>query len=173
MKNEIKINKEHTLNDLTNVAQTIMPLVKQILGPKNYLLLELLKNWQDIVGEDMTQYSLPQKITFRKNERTDGSLTLLVPSGAFAMEIQQKEQKILEKINTFLGYSAFAKIKILQNGNPDIFRATKKSSDKIKKILVSEKEQNYIIQQIKDINNPDLRDILEKLGKAVMCDNRK
>ncbi|MBR3502051.1 MAG: DUF721 domain-containing protein [Alphaproteobacteria bacterium] len=173
MKNEIKINKEHTLNDLTNVAQTIMPLVKQILGPKNYLLLELLKNWQDIVGEDMTQYSLPQKITFRKNERTDGSLTLLVPSGAFAMEIQQKEQKILEKINAFLGYSAFAKIKILQNGNPDIFRATKKSSDKIKKILVSEKEQNYIIQQIKDINNPDLRDILEKLGKAVMCDNRK
>jgi len=173
MKHEIVINKEHTLNDLTNVAQTIMPLVKQLLGPKNYLLLELLKNWQDIVGEDMMQYSLPQKINFRKDERMNGSLTLLVPSGAFAMEIQQNERQIVEKINTFLGYGAFAKIKILQNSDPAIFAAAKKSSDKIKKILVSEKEQNYITEQIKDIDNPDLRDILEKLGQAILSDNKK
>ena len=167
MVRKIEINSEHTLSDLTNVAQTVFPLVKKIFGPQATLQLELLKNWQEIVGEDIAKYSLPQKIYFRKNERTNGNLTISVPGGAFAMEIKQKERQIVEKVNTFLGYAAFNKITIIQSANQKNFLKEKKSIDKMKKNLVSEEEQNYITEQTEEIQNPKLKEILQRLGENI------
>lgn len=167
-KKEIIINKEHTLEDLTSVSKTIMPLAKQLLGAKGMLEMEILSNWTAIVGKELAQYSLPQKISFRKDERSNGTLELLVLSGAFAMEIQHRESQILNKINTYFGYDAVAKLKIIQNSCPENFLFTKKPIDNVKKNLVSPEEHNYITEIIKDVDNNELRRHLEILGEAVL-----
>ncbi len=167
-KKEIIINKEHTLEDLTSVSKTIMPLAKQLLGAKGMLEMEILADWTAIVGEELAQYSLPQKISFRKDERSNGTLELLVLSGAFAMEIQHRESQILNKINTYFGYDAVAKLKIIQNSCPENFLFTKKPIDNVKKNLVSPEEHNYITEIIKDVDNNELRRHLEILGEAVL-----
>ena len=114
MAKKIQIKEEHTLEDLTSVSKTILPLAKQLLGAKGLMEIEILSGWTSIVGEDLAQYSLPQKIFFRKNERSDGTLELLVLSGAFAMQIKQRESQILDKINTYFGYKAVSKLKIVK-----------------------------------------------------------
>lgn len=163
----LKINKEHTLKGLTNIGQTALPLAKQLLGPRGFTQMELLSSWSFIVGEDMAQYSLPQKLIFPKDERTNGCLTIMVPAGAFAMEISQREPQIIEKINTFFGYPAVNKLKILQSGTPENFSVRKKPIDKVKKTVVSEKEESYITELVKDIERDELREALEALGHAV------
>ena len=92
---KISIKKEHSLDDLTSLAKTTLPLAKQLLGKKGFVEIDILRHWSEIVGLTLSQYSLPQKITFPKNERSGGILHLLALSGAFAMEIQQKEKQII------------------------------------------------------------------------------
>ncbi len=166
-KKKLILKDSHTLDDLTQVNKTVLPLAKQLLGLNGMLEIELLANWSNIVGKTLAQYSLPQKIRFHKNERSDGSLELVVLSGAFALEIKQREKQILEKINTYFGYSAVSKLKIIQNSCPENFLLTKKPIDNVKNFLVSETEQTYITELVKDIHSDKLRETLNNLGKAV------
>ena len=98
MADKIKIRTEHTLHDLTGIAQTAMPVVKQLLGKQGFYMLELLNNWRCVIGSELAKYTLPYKLSFKKDERSNGCLTLITVSGAFAMEIKQKQQLIINKV---------------------------------------------------------------------------
>lgn len=58
MSKKIHIKEEHSLDDLTSVSKTIMPLAKQILGAKGLLDIEILASWTSIIGEELAQFSL-------------------------------------------------------------------------------------------------------------------
>ncbi|MBR1600670.1 MAG: DUF721 domain-containing protein [Alphaproteobacteria bacterium] len=172
MAKKLNISSEHKLSDLTNFAKTVNPLLQQLLGNNGMLFLELLNSWEQIVGKDLSAYCLPQNIVFKKDMRIDGCLNISVLSGAFAMEIQQKQQQIIEKINSFFGYPAINKLKIIQSVNPDDFLLNKKPIDKLKKKVVSESEESYITELIKDINNEELRRTLKNIGKHVFSNKK-
>ena len=172
MAKKLNISSEHKLTDLTNVAKTVNPLLRQLLGNNGMLFLELLSSWEQIIGKELSAYCLPQNIVFKKDERTDGCLSISVLSGAFAMEIQQNEGIILQKINAFFGYNAVGKIRIIQNSNPEDFLQAKKPYGKVKKTIVSAEEEAYITELIKDISDEKLRHTLENLGKAVFSENK-
>ena len=63
-----------------------------------------------------------------------------------------------------------SKLKILQSGTPENFLIRKKPSDKVKKVVVSAKEESYITESVKDIKSDELREALEKLGHAVFAE---
>jgi hypothetical protein len=170
---KINISSERKSKDLTSISKTVLPIAKQLLGARGFMEIDLLTNWKYIVGDELAQFSLPQKLTFRKDERTDGSLTVSVLSGAFAMEIKQNEPRILEKINAYFGYKAVSKLKILQNGDPQNFLLGKKSIDNVKKSLVTETEESYITELTKDVDHPELKETLKNLGIAVMSRHKK
>ena len=173
MAKKLKISSEHTLSDLTGVAKTIRPLAKQLLGKNGFMQIELLSSWEEIVGEKLSSYVLPQKISFAKDERTNGTLFLMVFGGAFAMEVESKKLQILQKVNAFFGYEALSKIKIMQNNNPHNFLMDKNVYDKPKKNLVSEEEETYIDELIKDVDDENLRLKLINLGCAVFNQSKK
>lgn len=169
MSKKLNISSEHSLTDLTSISKTINPLLRQILGNNGMIFLELLNSWKQIVGENISSYCLPHNIMFDKDKRTEGCLHIKVLSGAFATEIQQRQTEIIEKINSFFGYPAVNKLKISQTGNPENFLFNKKKIDKVKKNVVSASEESYITELTKDINNDELRQILENIGKTVFA----
>ena len=79
----------------------------------------------------------------------------------------------MQKVNSFFGYEAISKIKILQNNNPENFLNKKNVYDKPKKILVSENETTYINEELDGIEDERLRSRLEKLGHAVLNEIKK
>lgn len=161
------INKSRQTQGLMSLSESMTPYVKRLLGQYALFEIDLLKNWNNIIGEDLAQYCFLQKIEFKKDERTDGILYVMTSSGAFALEIQHKSPVILEKINTYFGFCAVTKIKIFQN---DSFfeRNTAKFDDKPEKKLVSAEQQNYINQITEDIQNTELKTKLQKLGKSIL-----
>ncbi len=167
MTTKLKIRTERVLNDLTGVGKTVLPLVKQLLGTKGLMLLELLRNWNDIVGEPLAQYTLPQKISFKRDERQNGTLILLTLSGAFAMEVKQREPQILQKVNVFFGYPAISTLKIMQTAQIEDFNFAKKPIENSKKTVVSAAQENYITELTQDIQNDELRAVLQNLGKSI------
>lgn len=173
MTKPLNINKEHTLKGLTSVSEMTLPLTKQILGPRGFMQMDLLSSWQSIVGAEMAQYSLPQKLVFPKDSHSNGCLTIIVPAGAFAMEIEQNKQKIIDKINGYFGYPAVKNIKILQNGTPQDICGNKKPIDKVKKTVVSAKEESYITELTEGIERSELREAVQNLGRLIVANNKK
>lgn len=88
------------------------------------------------------------------------------------MEIKQKQQLIINKVNSYFGYEAVSTIKILQTGNAEDFLYSKKPLENVKKSVVSQEQENYITELVKNIDSPQLREIVEKLGRQVVLENK-
>lgn len=164
---------ERTTGDLQAISKSILPLAKTVLGKKGFVETDILTNWANIIGEDLADYTAPLKIDFKPQQRNNGILHLEVPSGAFALEIQHKEKIILQKINTYFGYNAVTSIRIIQNSEFKIAQTKTKPTSKTPPSLVTPEEENYIQELAEDINRPDLKEILIKLGQSVFNDNNQ
>lgn len=159
-------DNQRTNFDLLALSKNISPLIKKILGKKGFMEVDIVTNWAKIVGEDLAQYSVPLKIDFKKNQRNNAILHLQVPSGAFALEIQHRENFILEKINAYFGYNAVSGVKIIQNSAMPLKQDYEPVETK-KQNLLTDNEKNYIQQQTEDIKSQKLKEILIKLGHSI------
>ena len=82
---------------------------------------ELLARWPAIVGDELAGVSKPERIKWPRGAdgRPDrgqpdgGTLVVRVAEGR-GLEIHYQGPRIIERINGFYGYSAIAKLKILQ-----------------------------------------------------------
>ncbi len=173
MKKENTQNQDNRICGISSISQAMLPLVKQVLGKKGFVEIDILSNWNSIAGEELAQFSFPQRIDFKRGERNNGTLCLSVPTGAFALEIQHREKFIIEKINTYFGYNAVSRLKIIQNNDLSIDDIKEINQSKPHKILVTAEEQNYINDLAEDLNNPALKEILIKLGQSVFDNNKK
>jgi len=173
MKTKSIIKKEHSAQGLQLLSSNIESLTKKLLGQAGFVQLELIKNWPDIVGENLAQNSLPERIDYKKGERAAGTLVLSVSSGAFALEISHISPIIIEKINAYFGYFAVQKIHIIQKNN--IVHAEKKSNiaDIEKKKLVTQEQQNYIDSVGEGINDEALKSKLRSLALSILCAQKK
>lgn len=174
MKNgEQHISDKRIGKGLNSFAEAAMPLLKNILAKKGFAAADVLVFWEQIAGEETSAYARPQKLTFKKGARDGGVLEVAVPGGAFALELQHREPFIIEKINSYFGYRAVAKIKIVQDIG--IFDRLKKqiNQPEDKKSLVSEEEQNYIVDTTAGVGDEELKGALIRLGNSIFNENNK
>lgn len=167
------INHEHTSQGLTSFSEQSQNLIKNLLGKKGLVYIDILKNWSQIVGEDLASHSLPERIDFQKDARTGGTLHLIVSAGAFALEAAHKTPLIIEKINTYFGYNAVDHIKITQSGLTELKNDNINIADIDKKKLVSEDEQNYIDSIVEKIADEDLKQKLRSLAQTIIVSQKK
>lgn len=172
MNNESNDNsRRRSSGEFQSLAKSILPLARHVLGKKGFAEVDILSNWNTIIGEELAAYTFPQKIDFKRGERTNGTLHLAVPSGAFALEVQHREKFILQKINTYFGYNAVSGLRIAQNAGISLTDMLPKESGRRPKKLVTVEEENYIKDLAEEINSPELKEILIKLGQSVFTDN--
>ena len=144
-----------------------------MLGQAGFIEISILKNWPDIIGENLAQNCLPERIEYKKGERTNGTLILNVASGAFALEISHLSPIIIKKINTYFGYLAVQNIKIIQKNDFILSEQKSNIADIEKKMLVSEDEQNYIDAISSNIKNEALKSRLRSLALSFLCAQKK
>ncbi len=166
---QIHISEEPHCKELESLGSIFIPLVKDIMSAEDFVEADILLNWRDIVGQEMSSYAYPIKVKYdhRKNFRT---LYIEVPVGGFALELQHKENYLLEKLNAYFGYKAVHKINISQNIQlkPQI-KPEEKTKEEIK---LNEDEKKYMNEIIADIKDDKLKEILIKLGESVIISNR-
>ncbi len=135
---------------------------KKLLKNRGFFELELLSNWEKIVGTSFNKLSYPTKIkTSNSSPKGKGKLVVKVDrSISFAFEHEHK--KIVDKINLFFGYYAVEKIEIIQ-----INLKNKKSRKDINfNQLDSEiKEKNKTYEELSDF--PELKKSFEKIASKI------
>lgn len=160
------ISEERTTNGLSALSGTLLPFAQKLLGTKGFIEIDILTGWNKIVGKELAQYSFPQKIEFKKGQKNNGILYLGVPAGAFALELQHKSKYIIDKINTYFGYNAVSEIRIIQNSTL-LPREEKKTPLAPTPNRLTKEEKNFINELANGIENPNLKNILIKLGQNV------
>lgn len=97
------------------LSRLIPKILKDGLGRKGSLEADLLIHWRDVVGEELSQWTVPSKISYAdRRMRRKGTLTLAV-NPAYAQFAQMAEGEILANVNQFLGFGRIEKIHLKQS----------------------------------------------------------
>ena len=173
MNDNMQTYEERTSGGLSSLAVAALPLLRKIMHKKGMVSADIVTMWEQIVGEDMAQYTFPEKLEFSRGERSQGTLWLKVPGGAFALELRHREKFVIDKVNTFFGYNAVANLRIVQDAEFVKKIMSRSNQPQPQKKLVSKEEEIYIKEVTGDIANAELKEKLQMLGEAVFNQNRE
>jgi hypothetical protein len=136
------------------------------LGKRGFGEAQLVTQWEAVIGEELAHKLSPERISFPRGERRNGTLRLRVAS-AFATEAQHLEPVLIERINAFFGYGAVARLAFVQGPSLNAPPAP----PRLRKLSAA--EQNEIESRVAGVADPELRDALKRLGSAVAGNQRK
>jgi hypothetical protein len=149
--------------------RVIGAMLPRVAGPglgKNGLgEAQLIRHWPDIVGERIARGTVPEKLSFFRGERRDGTLRLGVVPG-LALEIQHNEPVILERINAFLGYRAVTRLTLRQT-------LTSRRAPAPRPPRLEPDAEAALDRRVAVIGGGELRAALKRLGAALATSERK
>lgn len=139
----------------------------QSYGKKYISLGRIINQWNEIVGEDLSDKAYPIKINYRKASggSKNPSATLdIATSGAHATTLHYQKGVILEKINRVFGNDWITDIKFVtvtdnDRNFPEIRRVPKP---------LSQNDKKYLIEVLDEIDDLGIKERLENLGKAIL-----
>jgi len=166
-----KSDKKKTYERRGYMAPLLLDLKKvarPILGKKGFNFIEIVTNWQEIVGQKLSGFATPLKLTFPKGKENSGLLHISVAGGVFATEMIHQKPLLLEKINTYFGYAAVGDIKIIQDSYAPnkVLAKGKPAQTQNKTAPIPEKQLPSSMKSIiAEIDDPELKESLTSLAK--------
>ena len=147
---------------LRAIAAEVPRIAGPVLGKRGFAEAQLVAQWPSIIGEELARGVSPEKLRFSRGERRDGTLHLRVAAG-LGPEIQHREPVLIERINAFFGYHAVARL--AQKQGPPV-RPAAPPPPRPRPLAAPERQ--ILDRSLADIEDPDLRDALRRLGEAVI-----
>ena len=155
-------SKKDNINKSKNFIQGLRPFssslphgLKKILKKGGYNFSNIVDNWTNMVGKDISNSCYPNTVKMTK-DMNNGTLILNVVHGN-ELDVEYKKQEIIDKINSFFGFKCIKeiKLKIVQKK-----LASKKTKGSLK--------QNFTrySNKLDNIKNQELKKSLSKLIKA-------
>ena len=149
--------KERKQSYFKKIGNSLPKIVDKNIKEKNFIEISLIKKWREIIGEDIAKFCWPIKIIFSNINNSNGIIFLKTKRGR-SMEIEFKNEEIIEKLNQYFGYNAISKISVVQDF--DIKDAYKKNKKR-------EKNKNTQSKIINKVKKGDIKMALKKLNKTL------
>jgi len=150
--------KERKQSYFKKVGNSLPKIIDKNIKEKNFIEISLIKKWREIIGDDIAKFCWPIKIVFSEINNLNGIIFLKTMRGK-SMEIEFKNEEIIEKLNQYFGYKAIAKISVVQDFDiKDAYKEDKITKKRGKKV------QSKVINKIKKNN---IKTALKKLNKTL------
>ena len=91
----------------------ITRVARRSAGRRGLPTAEILTNWRSIVGAELAPLTVPMQVTFPRGAGDGGTLKLRVAAG-FGPIVAQQEPSIVARLNTYFGYGAIARLRLVQ-----------------------------------------------------------
>lgn len=163
---EKSVAEQQRRGSMRAIAAEVPRIAGPVLGKRGFAEAQLVAHWPAIIGEDIAEGAMPEKLAFARGERRDGTLHLRV-APALATEIQHREPVLLERINAFFGYRAVARL-VLKQGPIE-----RPAAPAPRPRPLRPPERKQLDRRLSDIEDPALRAALQRLGEAVIGADRK
>jgi len=150
---------------LPTIGGKVMKVAGDVYSRRGFTQAHILAHWPAIVGDQLAEFSSPEKLTFARaaeDRQEPGILTIRV-DGPAALEIRHLEPQILERINGFYGYRAVGRLKLIQAPLP-----RKAPRQRRRLVPLDAEARAALVQSLESIEEPSLKNALRKLGERVL-----
>ena len=155
-KNNTK-QRNTSIQGLRSFKDTLPKNIKKIINKKGHIYSETLGNWKYIVGDDLFKVCYPK--TFKNSNRFGVSTLVIMVKRGHEVEMEYSKKNIMDKMNSFFGYSVVEKLKFISfDDEQKIFN--KKNSDQAN--VANNKYEN----KINDVKNDKVKKSLIELTKV-------
>jgi hypothetical protein len=150
-------------------ADLVGPTLADALKARGFATADIIGHWPDIVGARLAEHSQPMKIQWPPRPKTQGpeappapaTLFLRVES-AFALEVEMSAAQIVERINGVFGWRCVGKLRLRQGPVEHIERRERPGVP-----VLAPGAAKKLDADLAGIENPGLREALERLGRQV------
>ena len=146
-----------TIQGLRSFKDTLPKNIKKIINKKGHIYSETLGNWRYIVGDELFKVCYPK--TFKNSNKFGVSTLLVMVKRGHEVDLEYSKKEILDKMNSFFGYSVIEKLKFI-------------SFDDEQKIFVKKgtNQENVAINKyqskINDVKNDKIKKSLIELTRV-------
>jgi hypothetical protein len=148
---------------LRALGEMVSAVAGPMLGRRGFAGSRLAAEWASIVGEHLAARSLPERVVRAPGGQGGGTMHVRIASGALAVELQHLEPLIVERINTYFGYQAVARLKLLHGPIPE--RKVERAPPRI----LTSTDEATIEDLAAAIDDPALQQALRDLGKQLFA----
>ena len=146
-----------SIQGLRSFKDTLPKNIKRVINKRGHIYSETLNNWKYIVGEDLFKICYPK--SFKNSNRFGVSTLLVMVKRGNEVELEYSKKNIVNKMNSFFGYSVVEKLKFI--GFDDEMKFFSKENGQ-KKIVTNNKFQ----KKINSVNNEKIKKSLLELTRV-------
>ena len=146
-----------SIQGLRSFKDTLPKNVKKVIDKKGHIYSETLNNWKYIVGENLFQVCYPK--SFKNSNRFGVSTLLIMVKRGHEIDLEYSKKEIIDKMNSFFGYSVVEKLKFTSFDNESIFF----SKEAFQKDNVT---NNRYKKKINSVKNEKIKKSLLELSKV-------
>ena len=99
-----------SIQGLRSFKDTLPKNIKKVINKKGHIFSETLNNWKYIVGENLFKVCYPK--SFKHSNKFGASTLLIMVKRGHEVDLEYSKKEIIEKINSFFGYSVVEKLKL-------------------------------------------------------------
>lgn len=162
-----RAKKPRKLKPARQVSELIGTIMAPVLSRRSGMTLDLLAAWPDLVGEDYSDFTRPEKINWPNRAHQDDpfkpGILIVACDGARALFFMHELSRICARVNVFFGFEAIEKIKIVQKPVQPPYTRTKRQDP-----VLNAQQQQRLDTILTHIHDPELREKLKKLGTGVL-----
>ena len=135
---------------------------KAALIKRGFAQADILTNWAAIVGPNLANFSSPEKFSYARQSNKEATLRIRVAPG-WAPEFQHFEPLVIERINSFFGYRAVARLQLIQAPvkKPEVRKSPPP-------LPLTEPQKDWIEAILSDISEPVLKKRLESVATSML-----
>ena len=153
------------------LSEATSRIASKTFSRKYIALGRLVNQWDIIMGPQFSSLAQPLKLNYRKNgkNKKDVYVTLdIATNAANATLLNYQKGVILEKINSLFGNNWIKDIRFVASE----FTNMGIESEGLPLPLTSD-DEIYLSGVLDQIEDPDIKEKLESLGKAILTDKKK
>jgi hypothetical protein len=147
-------------------------ILDPVLRKRAGVSIGLVQSWDEIAGPRLAGHTRPEKIAWPRRLGEDDPFepaTLVIAcEGYAALRLQHETGEIISRVNSFLGFNAVGRIKIVQK---PARRAAEKPKPRLRPLSTAEEAK--IARTVGGVENEELRASLERLGRTIAASKRQ
>ncbi|WP_283195161.1 DUF721 domain-containing protein [Rhizobium sp. AN80A] len=147
------------------ISELANGLIDPVLAKRAGINTALLGSWDEIAGEDFADCTRPEKIAWARGG-DDGSfrpgVLTIACEGARALFLTHAQGELIQRINSFFGFSAVHQIRIVQKPVSQAFKRSRTPPP------LKGEAARRLEGMMEGIDNEKLRDAVKRLGTAVL-----
>ena len=150
------------------VSDLASDLLDPVMRKRAGISIEIVQSWTEIAGDRLAASTRPVKINWQRrlsDEDPFEPATLVIAcTGAAALRVQHETSEIISRVNSFLGFAAIGRIKIVQKQLTNLER---QKPAPLRALNSAERER--LDQLTKGIEDEALKESLKRLGASVLA----